>query len=157
MSRAIVIKFLRGLVPYSQALKMQETLAAQRLEGSIPDTLLVLQHSPVYTIGKRATVHNILIGHEELARMGAEVHQTKRGGDVTWHGPGQAVLYPILNLRELQLGARAYVEGLEDVMIQAALELGIHAHGRALGETGVWVGERKLGAVGVRISQGITE
>lgn len=141
---------------YARGLKLQEALVKQRHAGEISDTLLVLQHAPVITVGKRSTTHNILAVPEELNRRGVEVHHTERGGDVTWHGPGQIVLYPIVDVRGLGIGARRYVEGLEDVMISAAAKYGIRAQGRMEGETGVWVGKRKIGAVGVRISKGIS-
>ncbi|KAK3254123.1 hypothetical protein CYMTET_36652, partial [Cymbomonas tetramitiformis] len=124
------IRYFGGLVQYARGLKLQEALVKQRHAGEISDTLLVLQHAPVITVGKRPTTHNILAVPEELDRRGVEVHRTERGGDVTWHGPG--------------IGARRYVEGLEDVMISAAAKYGIHAQGRMVGETGVWVGKRKI-------------
>ncbi|EEH58936.1 uncharacterized protein MICPUCDRAFT_46710 [Micromonas pusilla CCMP1545] len=120
-----------------------------------PDTLLVLQHSPVYTMGKRPTEHNILTDVETLASLGATVHKARRGGDVTFHGPGQHVVYPVVDLRASELGARAYVEGLEDVMIDAAASFGVRATGRVPEMTGVWARGKKLGAVGVQISRGV--
>eukprot|EP00897_Mesotaenium_endlicherianum_P009808 jgi/Mesen1/8856/ME000053S08262 len=121
---------------------------------AIGDVLLALQHFPVYTVGKRRTVHNLLKSEAALAHLGADICHVERGGDVTFHGPGQVVLYPILNLHLAQLGARRYVEGLEDVMIATAGEYGVRAVGRLPEQTGVWVGDRKLGAVGVRIAGG---
>ena len=106
----------------------------------------------MYTVGKRNTEHNILADPARLAELGVEIHRTRRGGDVTYHGPGQTVLYPVVHLRESRLGARAYVEGLEDVMIAAAASFGVRAFGRVPEMTGVWVGDKKLGAVGVRVS-----
>ncbi|URE31198.1 hypothetical protein MUK42_25526 [Musa troglodytarum] len=88
--------------------------------------------------------------------MGAELHYTERGGDITFHGPRQAILYPIVSLRDIGFGARNYVEGLESVMIEVASFYGVNAHAGKTGETGVWVGDRKIGAIGVRISSGIT-
>ncbi len=93
---------------------------------------------------------------QELRSLGAEVHLTQRGGDVTFHGPGQLVGYPVVHVRHLGCGARAYVEGLEDVMAATAARHGVHARGRVTGAPGVWVGDRKLGAVGVRISGGVS-
>lgn len=113
------------------------------------------QHKHVYTIGKRPNERNILADEDDLRACGAEVHKTRRGGDVTYHGPGQFVMYPVVNLREAKVGPRAYVEGLEDVMIDCARGFGVRARGRVPGMTGVWVGNKKLGAVGVQISQGI--
>jgi lipoate-protein ligase B len=152
-----VLKVMRlGLVPYGAALRIQETLSTLRAQKAVPDTLLALEHPPVYTVGKRQTVHNLLKTPEELRKLGAEVFHIPRGGDVTFHGPGQVILYPILNLHESRLAARAFVEGLEDVMVETAGVYGVSARGRVPGETGVWVEDRKVGAVGVRISRGIT-
>ncbi|KAH7436088.1 hypothetical protein KP509_05G001700 [Ceratopteris richardii] len=143
-----------GLVKYRDALELQAKLVECRRQGSISDTLLSLQHPPTFTVGKRRTVHNIVSSPEVLESIGAEVHYTERGGDVTFHGPGQAILYPIISLREAKLGARRYVEGLEDTMIKLCALHKIKAKGRMTKETGVWVENRKIGAIGVRISGG---
>lgn len=143
-----------GLVKYIDALQLQSKLVEQRRQGSIPDTLLSLQHPPIFTLGKRRTVHNIISTPEVLQSVGAEVHYTERGGDVTFHGPRQAILYPIVSLRESKLGARRYVEGLEDTMIKLCALYKVEAKGRMVKETGVWVENRKIGAIGVRISSG---
>lgn len=145
-----------GIVKYSNALKLQEELVKKRQMGIIPDTILCLQHPPTYTLGKRRTDHNLLVSQTDLENMGAELHYTERGGDVTFHGPHQAILYPIISLRESGLGARRYVENLEDTMIKLAAVYGIQAQRGVKGETGVWVSNRKIGAIGVRISSGIT-
>ena len=111
----------------------------------------------MFTVGKRSTTHNLLTPAAALAALGAEVHATERGGDATFHGPGQLLLYPVLALRPLGVGARAYVEGLEDVLCAVAARHGVAARGRLPGAPGVWVdGQRKLAAVGVRISGGVT-
>ncbi|KAI3461066.1 hypothetical protein Pfo_031558 [Paulownia fortunei] len=145
-----------GVVNYFEALKLQEKLTSDRKIHKITDTLLSLQHPPTYTLGKRRTDHNILVSEAELKAMGAELHYTQRGGDITFHGPHQAVLYPIIYLREIGLGARKYVENLESTMIELASLYGVKACAGQTGETGVWVGQRKIGAIGVRISSGIT-
>lgn len=145
-----------GIVKYSNALKLQEELVKKRQMRIIPDILLSLQHPPTYTLGKRRTDHNLLVSQTDLENMGAELHYTERGGDVTFHGPHQAILYPIISLRESGLGARRYVENLEDTMIKLASVYGIQAQRGMKGETGVWVSNRKIGAIGVRISSGIT-
>lgn len=145
-----------GIVKYLNALKLQEELVKKRQMGIIPDALLCLQHPPTYTLGKRRTDHNLLVSQTDLENMGAELHYTERGGDVTFHGPHQAILYPIISLRESGLGARRYVENLEDTMIKLASVYGIQAQRGVKGETGVWVSNRKIGAIGVRISSGIT-
>lgn len=145
-----------GTVNYLEALKLQERLASDRKAGKISDVLLSLQHPPTYTLGKRRTIHNLLVSESELKGMGAELYYTERGGDITFHGPHQAILYPIINLRGIGLGARKYVENLELTMIQLASQYGVQARAGQSGETGVWVGKRKIGAIGVRISSGIT-
>ncbi|KAL4428172.1 hypothetical protein ABPG75_002261 [Micractinium tetrahymenae] len=141
---------------YAPILRLQELLFEQRRRGLIPDTLLQLEHSHVFTMGKRGRPDDFHTEAAALLASGAEVASSPRGGETTYHGPGQLVLYPILSLRELGLGARAYVEGLEDVMVASLGRYGIAARGRVPGRTGVWVGERKIGAIGVRISQGTT-
>ncbi|XP_077240030.1 octanoyltransferase LIP2, mitochondrial-like isoform X2 [Tasmannia lanceolata] len=145
-----------GTVNYLDALKLQERLVSDRKIGKIPDTLLSLQHPPTYTLGKRRTHHNLLVPEADLQTMGAELHYTERGGDITFHGPHQAILYPIISLREIGLGARKYVENLEQTMIELASLYGVQAQAGESGETGVWVRDKKIGAIGVRISSGIT-
>lgn len=143
-----------GLVKFADALQLQNKLVEKRRLGSISDVLLSLQHPPTYTLGKRQTSENIISSPETIESIGAEVCYTDRGGDVTFHGPHQAILYPIISLRDSRLGARRYVEGLEDTMIELAAHYGVEAKGRIPKETGVWVEDRKLGAVGVKISGG---
>lgn len=145
-----------GTINYLDALKLQEKLVSDRKTHKIRDTLLSLQHPPTYTLGKRRTDHNLLISESDLRKIGAELHYTQRGGDITFHGPHQAILYPIISLRDVGIGARNYVEKLELTMIELASLYGIKACAGQTGETGVWVGERKIGAIGVRISHGIT-
>ncbi|GAA0165020.1 transferase [Lithospermum erythrorhizon] len=145
-----------GTLNYLEALRMQEKSVADKSARKVTDILLSLQHPPTYTLGKRRTVHNLLVPESELKSMGAELHFTERGGDITFHGPRQAILYPIVSLREIGLGARKYVENLELTMIELASLYGVKARPGKSGETGVWVGDRKIGAIGVRISSGIT-
>ncbi|PSS14522.1 Octanoyltransferase [Actinidia chinensis var. chinensis] len=145
-----------GTVNYLEALKLQDKLVSDRKTRKISDTLLSLQHPPTYTLGKRRTDHNLLVPETDLRKIGAELHYTQRGGDITFHGPHQAILYPIISLRDIGLGARNYVEKLELTMIELASLYGVKARAGQTGETGVWVGERKIGAIGVRISSGIT-
>ncbi|GMH11506.1 hypothetical protein Nepgr_013347 [Nepenthes gracilis] len=145
-----------GTVNYLDSLKIQEKLVSDRKAHKISDTVLSLQHPPTYTLGKRRTDHNFLVPVSEVKNIGAEVHYTQRGGDITYHGPHQAILYPILSLREMGIGARRYVEKLELVMIELASLYGVRAYSGRKGETGVWIGERKIGAIGVRIQSGIT-
>ncbi|XP_031400449.1 octanoyltransferase LIP2, mitochondrial-like [Punica granatum] len=145
-----------GVINYADALKLQEKLVLDRKAGIIPDTLLSLQHPPTYTLGKRRTDNNLLIPLSDLKKIGAQLHYTQRGGDITFHGPRQAILYPIIALREMGLGARLYVEKLERTMIELSSQYGVRASPGKSGETGVWVEDRKIGAIGVRISNGIT-
>lgn len=155
ISRSLEVWTL-GTVNYLKALKLQEKLVSDRKTHIICDTLLSLQHPPTYTLGKRRTDHNLLVPEHDLKNIGAELHYTQRGGDITFHGPHQAILYPIVSLRNIGLGARSYVEKLELTMIELASLYGVKARSGQRCETGVWVGERKIGAIGVRISSGIT-
>lgn len=145
-----------GVVNYLDALKLQERLVLDRKSHRRCDTLLSLQHPPTYTVGKRQTVHNLLIPQSDLKQIGAELHYTQRGGDITFHGPHQAILYPIISLRDMGIGARKFVEKVELTMIEMAALYGVRACPGHTGETGVWVVKRKIGAIGVRISNGIT-
>lgn len=145
-----------GTINYSAALKLQEKLASDRKMGRVPDIILSLQHPPTYTLGKRRTDHNLLVPESDLKTMGAELHYTERGGDITFHGPRQAILYPIISLRDVGFGARKYVESLEAAMIDTASIYGVKARPGNKGETGVWVEDKKIGAIGVRISMGVT-
>lgn len=145
-----------GRVGYAQGLRLQEALVRERQAGRIADTLLLLEHPPVFTLGKRreAAERNIIAGSDAISAIGATVELCERGGDVTYHGPGQLVAYPIVHLSELaNTGVRRYVEGLEDVMIETVAAYGLSATGRRPEETGAWIGQRKLGAVGVRVNQ----
>ncbi|KAG0555583.1 hypothetical protein KC19_12G179900 [Ceratodon purpureus] len=152
--RRLEVWRMRELINYAEALHLQSQLVERRRRGGA-DVLLSLQHPPTFTVGKRRTVHNMLASPQELHAIGAELHMTERGGDITYHGPGQPVLYPILGLREMRVGVRAYVEGLEDVMVEVCKMHGVDARGRMEKETGVWVqGLRKIGAIGVRVSSG---
>lgn len=123
------------------------------------DYVLTLQHDHTYTVGKRGREDDFkhsLEGLETLLGVRPEIARVPRGGETTYHGPGQLVVYPIVNLRRLRLGARVFVESLEDAMIDTAAEYGVSARGRVPGKTGVWVGDRKIGAIGVAISGGVS-
>ncbi len=144
-----------GLVEYGEAFQLQRAVAAAREVGALPDTLITLEHPPVLTLGRRANRMNIIAPEEWLRREGVSVHQSSRGGDVTYHGPGQLVGYPILALRPLGMGASAYVHTLERVIMDVLQEYGIEAR-QDPHYIGVWVGEEKVAAIGVAISGGIT-
>ncbi len=144
-----------GLVDYASALEVQRERVAQRKAGSIPDTLLLLEHPHVYTLGRNAGQENMLVSEEFLASRGAQVFHTDRGGDVTYHGPGQLVGYPILDLTQHRRDISWYMRSLEEVLKRTARDSGIEA-GRSEGAAGVWVGNDKLVAMGVHLSRWIT-
>jgi lipoyl(octanoyl) transferase len=146
-----------GIVPYADALVLQERLVNERKAGRIPDQLLLLQHPPVITLGVRARNDrsHVLAADEVLSARGVEVLETGRGGDVTFHGPGQLVAYPIFDLRPDRLDVHRYVRDLEEVVIRATAQFGVQAT-RARGLTGAWIGHEKIAAIGVRISRWIT-
>jgi lipoate-protein ligase B len=144
-----------GTVPYLEAWEMQRRLHKQVVEGHLPDLLLLLEHPHVYTLGRRGTDSDILVSDEKLAELGTEVHFIDRGGEATYHGPGQLVGYPIVNLRQSGHGPLSYVRGLVDAITLALAEFGIR--GESAGRpTGVWVDEAKIAAIGVKISRGVT-
>jgi len=166
-----------GRVRYAEAHALQERLLAARIRGEIGDTLLLLEHEPVVTLGKGAKEENVLVPRADLARRGVDVHETGRGGDVTYHGPGQLVAYPIFDLHPDRLDVRRYVRDLARVMIALAADHGIGAS-FIEGDSklvGVWVDEAsprawrgdprepggaanpaKIGAIGVRLSRWVT-
>jgi lipoyl(octanoyl) transferase len=145
-----------GLVPYGEALDLQKALVEERRSGCVPDLLLLLQHPPVITLGvRRNSRSHVTASDGQLAMHGIEVHEAGRGGDVTYHGPGQLVGYPILDLRPDRCDVHRYVRDLEEVMIRVCADYGLTAH-RVDGLSGAWVGTEKIGAIGVRISRWIT-
>jgi lipoyl(octanoyl) transferase len=154
-ARALDVRRL-GLVPYAEGLELQRALVEDRKADRIPDTLLLLQHPHVVTIGvKKDGRAHILATPEQLASRGVDVFESGRGGDVTYHGPGQIVGYPIMDLNPDRRDVHRYVRDLEEVMIRAARRFGVEA-GRATGLTGAWVGDEKLAAIGVRIARWVT-
>jgi lipoyl(octanoyl) transferase len=144
-----------GRIDYGAALQLQEELIAARKQGSIADQLLLLEHPHVITLGRNGHMENVLAGDDVLARAGISFYPINRGGDVTYHGPGQLVGYPILDLREWKRDVGGYVRGLEQAIIDTLEEYGIAA-GRIPKLTGVWVGECKIAAIGVHISRWVT-
>jgi lipoyl(octanoyl) transferase len=152
---AEVLVARRGLLPYEEGLAVQHRVEAARREGAIPDVLLLVEHPPVYTRGRRSTPEELPMGVEWYEMQGIEVHDTDRGGRVTYHGPGQLVAYPIVALGPYGDDVVAHVRRLERVAIES-----LAAHGVAAdaidGLTGIWVGDRKVGSIGVHVSRGIT-
>jgi len=146
-----------GIVPYGEALALQRELVEERKAGRLPDVLLLLQHPPVMTLGVRGDGgrSNIVAAPDRLRELGIDVVETGRGGDVTFHGPGQIVGYPILDLKPDRCDVHVYVRDVEEVMIRVCAEYGVSA-GRIPGLTGTWIGAEKIGAIGVRISRWIT-
>jgi len=146
-----------GVVSYRRGLEVQQALVTARQAGECPDQLLLLEHPSVITVGVRGRRHrdHVLASKVELRREGIEVFDVSRGGDVTYHGPGQLVGYPVLDLRPDRCDAHRYVRDLEEVLIRTAAAYGIQA-GRLEGVTGVWVGQEKLAAIGVRLSRWVT-
>jgi len=144
-----------GRVRYADAFALQQQLVEQRKRGDIPDQLLIVEHPHVVTMGRNGHDENLLAQPELLERAGVEFHRTDRGGDVTYHGPGQVVGYPIVDLREWKRDVVAYVRALEQVLIDALAEFGITA-GREAGATGVWTEQGKIAAIGVHISRWVT-
>lgn len=139
-------------VDYDNALELQTTLVQKRQAGEIGDQLLVLQHRPVITIPRDRAAQHLLVAEEDAEQRGVQVRRTNRGGDITYHGPGQWVLYPIVKLEHEERDVRRYVDHLEQAMIDTCAQLGISAS-RKEGLTGCWVGDDKIGAIGVRFSR----
>jgi lipoate-protein ligase B len=144
-----------GMVPYEVALELQQRLVQARAEGKIGDVILLLEHPSVFTVGRFKGGEDIVVPPETLAGEGIAVFNTDRGGGITYHGPGQLVGYPILDLRENGLGVREYIGRLEAVIIKLLLALGIQGH-RVAEYPGVWVGEKKVCSVGIHVSHHIT-
>lgn len=149
-----VLEVLRpGRLSYADGLALQERLVSDRRNGLVPDTLVLLEHEPVVTLGRGADPANVLLDRTRLAARGIALFETGRGGDVTMHNPGQVVGYPILALAGDRRDTHVYLRDLEEVMILAARDFGVEA-ARAPGMTGIWVGREKLGAIGVRLNSG---
>jgi len=144
-----------GRVPYADGLRLQERLVAERQENRGADALLLLEHPPVVTLGRGADPAHLLLSREELSLRGVELYETGRGGDVTYHGPGQLVGYPILLLPPDRRDLHLLLRRMEEVLIKTAEEFGIEA-GRVEGLTGVWVKNEKLAAIGMRVARWVT-
>jgi lipoyl(octanoyl) transferase len=144
-----------GTVDYAEAHRLQKELQAKRISGEIGDTVLLLEHPPVLTMGRSAKEQHVLAAPEVLVARGISVHEVGRGGDVTYHGPGQLVAYPIIDLKPDRRDVRKYMWSLEETMIRTCADFGLSAT-RVEGLNGAWIGDRKVGAVGVRISRWVT-
>ncbi len=149
---SIEVRRLPGLVPYAEAWEMQRGLVQLRKRDEIPNTLLLLEHPPVYTVGRAARdASNLGAGEEYLRSLGAQVFWSDRGGDATFHGPGQIVGYPILRLKDRD--THGYLRKLEDVLVGVLADYGLEGWHHPE-YTGVWVGEKKIAAIGVKFSSG---
>ncbi|MFA9470859.1 MAG: lipoyl(octanoyl) transferase LipB [Deltaproteobacteria bacterium] len=144
-----------GTIDYAEAHRLQKELQAKRISGEIDDTVLLLEHPPVLTMGRSAKEQHVLAAPDVLAARGISVHEVGRGGDVTYHGPGQLVAYPIIDLKPDRRDVRKYMWSLEETMIRTCADFGLAAT-RVEGLNGAWIGDRKVGAVGVRISRWVT-
>jgi len=144
-----------GRTSYKEAWDLQRQIFESRLRREIPDTLLLTEHDHVFTIGKTGDENHLLASERELSELGVEVLNVDRGGDVTYHGPGQVVGYPIIDLHAHYLDLHRYLRDIEEVIIQTLAEFQVRAH-RDEGFTGVWVGNNKIAAIGVKVSRWIT-
>lgn len=155
-ARTLTVRRL-GVVSYGEGLALQRELVARRIADEVGDTLLLLQHPHVLTLGVKAGAgrQHVLATPARLAELGVEIHETGRGGDVTYHGPGQVVGYPVISLKPDRCDVHRYVRDLEEVMIRVTASYG-HPAGRIDGLTGTWVQAEKIGAIGVRIQRWVT-
>jgi lipoyl(octanoyl) transferase len=143
-------------LPYAAAAALQDRLVARRIADDIPDTLLLLQHPPVITLGRRGRREHLLADEERMRNAGVEVHLSSRGGDVTFHGPGQWVLYPILKLGPREMGTHGYLHALEDIALGTASAFGIDAF-RKEGKAGAWCARGKFAATGFKFTRWVTQ
>jgi lipoyl(octanoyl) transferase len=141
-----------GMIDYGPAFELQKKAVRAMLEGKMKNTIFLLEHPPVFTIGRAGGEHNVLVSKEEREKLGITLFEVDRGGDVTYHGPGQLVGYPILHLEPWKNDVRLYVRMLEEVIIRLLADIGIQA-GRKKGMTGTWVGDEKICAIGVKANR----
>jgi len=144
-----------GRLAYDQAWDLMLGLVDKKAGSRQPQVLILLEHPPVLTLGRRAQEQDILVPHQELERQGIEVRRVERGGLVTYHGPGQLVAYPVFDLRAMELGPRELVHGMEEAMLRTLAEFGVQAQ-RHQGHPGVWLGSQKLASIGVAVRRGIS-
>lgn len=144
-----------GVTKYGEALRLQKSLHEKRVNGEIGDTVIVLEHEKVVTIGRHGSEANVFYTQERLAQMGVDLFRVERGGDVTYHCPGQIVCYPIIDVTDASKSVKRLVHALEEAMIRTAAAFGVEAS-RDEERPGVWVGNDKIGAVGLRIERRVT-
>ena len=144
-----------GLVEYSNACKLQRKLQQKRIEGKIPDVLLLLEHPPTFTIGKSGSLENLLVSVNRLRQKQIGLFSVERGGDVTYHGPGQLVAYPIISLKKRGKDVHQYVHNLEEVMLRTLKDFGIDAD-RDNSHAGVWVNNEEMAAIGISVRRWVT-
>ena len=145
-----------GRTPYAEALALQQSLHDSRKQNEVSDTLLLLEHPHVITLGRAANRANILVDEQTRTEKKIELFETGRGGDVTYHGPGQLVGYPIINLAPDAQDVRRYVRNIQEVLVRTARDFGVEAEPRGGEHVGVWVGDDKLAAIGIRLSRWVT-
>ena len=155
MNGEISFERLPGLIPYGDAFELQRARRDAVERGEAPDTVFLLEHAPVITLGRKADAAHVLAPPEKLKDLGVALVPSDRGGDVTYHGPGQMVAYPVLDLRRRRCSVQWYLRSLEEALIRLLADYGITAD-RLEGHTGVWVGNEKIAAVGVGIRQWVT-
>ena len=144
-----------SFLTYEEAFKRQLEFVEKRILGELPDTLIFVEHPPTYTLGRRPeSKEHLLVTPEELLAKGIQLIETNRGGDITYHSPGQMVAYPIINLREKK-DLHAYLRFLEEVIIKTLQYFGVRAH-RNPGKTGIWIGSEKIAAIGIAVRQWVT-
>jgi len=151
-----LIDMYGGVIPYQRALELQRKLWQARIECRIPDVLLLLQHPPVFTIGRFRGEEHIMISPNLLAQKGIPLYHTDRGGSVTYHGPGQLVGYPIIHLQDKHISVREYIWKLEEVIIETLCEFSLHGSRSGQYPGGVWVGDKKICSIGIRIHSSVT-
>lgn len=154
MTPAHLCRFPHPL-PYAEAVDLQKKLVQKRIADEISDTFLLLQHPPVITLGRRGRREHLLVSETRLQAAGIELHPSSRGGDITYHAPGQWVLYPILKLRAAQMGTHGYLHALEDIALNTARAVGVQAHRRE-NMAGAWCAQGKFAAVGFAFTRWVS-
>lgn len=144
-----------GVCNYGTTWELQKQFHARRIAGEIPDTLILVEHPDVYTLGKNADATNLIASQDYLKSKSIEIFHVDRGGDITYHGPGQLVGYPIFNLKEHRESISWYVNAVEEVLIQTLNDFGISSN-RINGLTGIWINDKKIAAIGMRVSRWVT-